>query len=171
MTSNKLAKTKLFIMDVDGVLTDGSIVYPGEDGQAMIFNVKDGLGLKMLHEAGIITGVITGRKSAALSRRVRELTIGFCYDGVSDKAALLESILIETGCSAEETAFIGDDLPDIPLMRKVGIPIAVADARPEVRLCAIMTTEAPGGKGAVREACEAILKACGCWPDIIKKWS
>lgn len=165
----QLARARLLLMDVDGVLTDGSVIYTGEDMQSMIFSVRDGLGLKMIRDAGILTGVITGRKSAALSRRVRELGLDVCFDGVSRKGALLDRILDETGVSARETAFIGDDLPDIPVMRKVGIPIAVADARPEVKAVAAIITAAPGGKGAVREVCDGILQATGSWTDILNQ--
>lgn len=170
MTNTKLENIKLLLLDVDGVLTDGEIIYTGTDLQTMMFNVKDGLGLKMVQDAGIITGIVTGRKSPALSRRVHELGIGFCFDGVSDKGELLDQILETTRCSAEETAFIADDLPDISLMRKVGVPIAVADAMPEVISCAVLVTTKPGGKGAVREICDAILKSKGLWTDILKQW-
>ena len=170
MTDTRLSRIKLLLMDVDGVLTDGSIAYTGDDKQTVIFNVKDGFGLRMLMGAGIATGVITGRKSSALSRRVRELGIGFCFDGVSDKVPILNRILLQTGALAEETAYIGDDLPDLSIMKQVGVPIAVADAVPDIRSCAAIVTVRPGGKGAVREICDAILQAKGLWTDLIKKW-
>lgn len=170
MTNTALAKIKLLLMDVDGVLTDGSIAYTGGNMQTMIFNVKDGLGLRMLQNAGVLAGVVTGRKSEALSRRLRELGIALSFEGVSDKGALLEEILQKTGVTADETAFIGDDLPDMGMMKKVGMPIAVADAVFDVRSCAAIVTTRPGGKGAVREICDAILQAKGLWADALKKW-
>jgi 3-deoxy-D-manno-octulosonate 8-phosphate phosphatase (KDO 8-P phosphatase) len=170
MKIDLLEKTRLLLMDVDGVLTDGSIIYTGEEMITMIFNVKDGLGLKMLQRAGVITGIVTGRRSTALSRRSDELGITLFYDAVSDKGALLDRILDQAGCRAEQTAFIGDDLPDIPLMKKVGIPIAVADARPEVKSCARIVTASAGGKGAVREICDDILRSKNLWLDAIKNW-
>ncbi len=170
MTDIRLARIKLLLMDVDGVLTDGSIAYTGDDMQTMIFNVKDGFGLRILMGAGIVAGVITGRKSSALSRRMRELGVGFCFDGVADKVPVLNRILQETGCRAEETAYIGDDLPDLSIMKMVGVPIAVADAVPEIQECAAIITVKPGGKGAVREICDAILQAKGLWTDLLEKW-
>lgn len=170
MIDQAFEKLTLLLMDVDGVLTDGSIVYTGDDLITMIFNVKDGLGLKMVQDAGIITGIVTGRKSEALSRRMRELGVNLCYQGVSDKGALLDKIIDQTGCKADETAFIGDDLPDIPIMRRVGIPIAVADASQEVKAHALIITTRAGGKGAVREICDAILQSKKRWTDALKKW-
>ncbi len=169
-TDTVLSGIRLLLMDVDGVLTDGRIVYTGTDSQTLSFHVTDGLGLRMLHSGGILTGVVTGRRSAALARRIKELGISLCYEGVSEKGGLLPGILQAARCDAGETAYIGDDLPDIPIMRQVGLPIAVMDARPEVQACATIVTQAAGGKGAVREICESILKANGKWPDIIAKW-
>lgn len=170
MQTEKLEHIKLLLMDVDGVLTDGSILYTGTDSQTMAFSVKDGVGIRMLQRAGIVTGVVTGRKSDALSRRITELGINMCFDGVSDKAVLLEQILDKTGCSAEETAFIADDLPDMAIMRKVGVAIAVADASADIKSCAAIVTAMPGGKGAVREICDAILKAKNLWAGALQHW-
>ncbi len=169
-TDKTLSHIKLLLMDADGVLTDGSIAYTGEEMQTMTFNVKDGLGLRMIQKAGIIAGVVTGRKSDALSRRMRELGISLFFDGVSDKGRLLEQILGQTGCMAGETAFIADDLADMSIMKKVGVPIAVADAVPAIQSCAVIVTEKPGGKGAVREICDAILQAKGLWADALARW-
>ena len=170
MSNSSLANIKLLLLDVDGVLTDGSIIYTGAGMQTMAFNVKDGLGLKMIRDAGVITCIVTGRESDALTWRVQELGIDFCYDGVSDKGAVLEQILEKTGCTAPETAFVGDDLPDIPLMARVGFPMAVADASPEVISRAALVTTRPGGKGAVREICDMMLKSRGLWADMLKQW-
>ncbi len=170
MTDKTLSHIKLLLMDADGVLTDGSISYTGDGMQTMTFNVKDGLGLRMVQKAGIVAGVVTGRKSDALSRRMRELGISLFFDGVSDKGRLLEEILRQTGFLAEETAFIADDLADMSIMKKVGVPIAVADAVPVIQSCAVIVTEKPGGKGAVREICDAILQAKGVWTDAVAQW-
>lgn len=165
-----LETVKLLLMDVDGVLTDGSIVYTGDGPQTMRFNVKDGLGIRMVQDAGVVVGTITGRKSEALSRRMRELGVAMCFDGVSDKGALLEQILIDTGFTAPAVAFIADDLPDLSIMKRVGVPIAVADAEPDVKQSALIVTARRGGNGAVREVCDAILQAKNRWSGVLKKW-
>ncbi len=155
---------RLLLLDVDGVLTDGRITYTGTDQEAKSFCVKDGLGIKMLINSGIQVAIVTGRSSEALLRRCRELGIDLVYDGVRDKGVLLDQILAETGvASPREVAFMGDDLPDIPLLKKIGLPIAVADAHPEVKNAAELITSAEGGRGAVREVCEKMLHAQDLW--------
>jgi 3-deoxy-D-manno-octulosonate 8-phosphate phosphatase (KDO 8-P phosphatase) len=171
MVLNRLKSIKLLLIDVDGVLTDGGIFYNDNGTESKAFNVKDGLGIKLLMEAGIHVGIITGRRSNALFNRCRELGIDLIYDGVSDKADALNRVLERTGLSAEEVACMGDDLPDLALMRRTGLSIAVADAHVTVRESADMTTSAKGGHGAVREACDAILKAKGIWESILKQFS
>lgn len=161
---NLFSGIRLLLLDVDGVLTNGAISYTGADLETKTFNVKDGLGIRMLISNGIQLAIVTGRSSAALLRRCRELGITQVYEGVTDKAVLLDEILAAAGVDApEEVAFIGDDLPDIPLLKKVGLPIAVADAHPEVKRAARVITSAAGGHGAVREICELILKGRGLW--------
>ena len=171
MVLNKLKSIKLLLLDVDGVLTDGGIVYTDDGAETKIFNVKDGLGVKLLMEAGIHLGIITGRRSNALFNRCKELGIDLIYDCVADKADALNRVLERTGFSADEVACIGDDLPDLALMRRAGFSIAVADAHVTVRERADMITSAKGGQGAVREACEAILKAKGLWESILERFS
>lgn len=167
----RLRKIKLLLLDVDGVLTDGRIIYTGSAAESKYFNVKDGLGLKMLMQSGVMTGIVTARSSKALTRRCRELGIVHLYDDVWDKGALLSDIMAETSLSsAEEVAFVGDDLPDIPLLKKVGLPMTVADAHPEVRALAALVTEAKGGHGAVREICEAILRAQDNWEEALDRY-
>lgn len=168
----QLNRTKLLLLDVDGVLTNGSIIYNDEGIETKAFNVKDGLGLRLLMEAGIKVGIATGRSSEALYKRCRDLKIKkeYIFDNVKDKAAILDMIAEQTDVSSEDMAFIGDDLPDISMMKKIGLPIAVADAHNTVIEHAAMVTEAKGGKGAVREVCEAILKARGIWKDILEKF-
>ncbi len=168
MRDRKLRKIKLFLLDVDGVLTDGSIVYDHNGCEIKVFNVKDGLGIRLLMKAGVQVGVVTGRSSDALRHRCENLGIPFVYDGVGDKAALLDDLIEKTGIDPEEIAFMGDDLPDLPIMRKVGLSIAVADAHEMVIEKADMVTRAKGGAGAVREACEEMIKARGIFEDLVR---
>jgi 3-deoxy-D-manno-octulosonate 8-phosphate phosphatase (KDO 8-P phosphatase) len=170
MVLDRLKSIKLLLLDVDGVLTDGGIGYNDNGTETKVFNCKDGLGIKLLIEAGIHLGIITGRRSNALFNRCRELGIDLIYDGVSDKADALNQVLERTGCSAEEVACMGDDLPDLVLMKRAGISIAVADAHVTLRENADIITSAKGGHGAVREACEAILKAKGLWESILERF-
>jgi len=170
MVSNKLKDIKLLILDVDGVLTDGSIIYDNNGVETKVFSVKDGLGIRLLMEAGINLCIATGRSSSALNYRCENLGIVHIFDGVSDKSAILDLILDRVGVSAHEVAFIGDDLPDLALMQMVGLSIAVADAHKTVLENADMVTSAKGGAGAVREACEAILKAQGLWENILESF-
>ncbi len=169
MTTDKLKSITTLLLDVDGVLTDGGIIYGDDGAETKVFNAKDGLGIRLLIDAGLSVGIVTGRRSEALNHRCRNLGLDHVLDGVVDKAAVLERIRERMGASPGEIAFGGDDLPDLPLMKRVGCAIAVADARKEVRERADMVTSAPGGKGAVREVCEAILKAKGLWEDILER--
>ncbi|MDY6830316.1 MAG: HAD-IIIA family hydrolase [Thermodesulfobacteriota bacterium] len=160
----------LLLLDVDGVLTDGTLFYTGTDTETKAFSVKDGLGLRMLVGSGIHVGIVTGRSSDALNRRCKELGITTVCDNVKDKAACLEAILARCRVQAGQTAFMGDDLPDIPLMKRVGLAIAVADAHPAVKSTAAFVTGAPGGRGAVREVCEHILHARDLWKTAAGKF-
>jgi len=165
----RLKRIQLLLLDVDGVLTDGSIVYDDRGMETKAFNAKDGLGMRLLMDSGIDIGLITGRSSNALKHRCRNLGIHLLMDGVKDKAAALEQIKSDSGLTEDQIAFVGDDLPDMAIMARVGMGIAVADAQPAVRDMAHMVTGQPGGKGAVREVCEAILVSKGLWDDILKK--
>ena len=166
----KLKKIQLLLLDVDGVLTDGSIIYNDEASEIKVFNVKDGFGLKLVMSAGIKVGLVTGRTSKALHRRCCDLGIRHIYDGVQQKAQLLDKIVAETGVGADNAAFIGDDLPDLPLMKRIGLSIAVADAHELVRRHSDWVTSAPGGRGAVREVCDAMLKARGEWEKLMEQF-
>ena len=150
---------KVIVLDVDGVLTDGGVYYDGAGRELMRFDIKDGQGIKMARDAGLTVVIMTGRGSPALSQRAGELGLEIVLQRVSDKTAALESLLKDRGWRAEEVAYVGDDLPDLPAMRRVGLSIAVADAVSEVRETAGYITRRPGGRGAVREAIEFILKA------------
>ena len=170
MDITKLKRIKLLLLDVDGVLTDGCIIYNDKSVETKVFNVKDGLGIRLLMEAGVKVGIVTSRVSKALYHRCNNLGISLIFDGVHEKISVLELISEQTGLLAEEIAFVGDDLPDLPLMRKVGFSIAVADAHKTVIENVDMVTSAKGGAGAVREVCEAILKAQGFWNNILERF-
>lgn len=166
--SAALTPIKLLLLDVDGVLTDGRIIYGTGAVETKSFHVKDGLGIRLLQAAGVQVGIVTGRTSEALTLRCRDLGIAMVYDGVKAKGDILADILAETGRQPHEVAFMGDDLPDIPLLKKVGVGIAVADAHEWVKEQAVMVTRQKGGDGAVREICEAILKAKMVWEKTIE---
>jgi 3-deoxy-D-manno-octulosonate 8-phosphate phosphatase (KDO 8-P phosphatase) len=169
MTDARLKQIALLLLDVDGVLTTGEVIYDDAGQETKVFNVRDGLGLRLLMEAGLKVGIVTGRRSMALVHRCRNLNVTLLRDGVRDKAAALQSILKETGVTSADTAFVGDDLPDLPIMRRVGVPIAVGDAHEQVKQAAVYTTRAEGGRGAVREISERILKARGDWETLIQR--
>jgi 3-deoxy-D-manno-octulosonate 8-phosphate phosphatase (KDO 8-P phosphatase) len=163
----------VFLMDVDGTITNGAVTLLSmPDGSAQeikTFDAHDGQGLSLAHTAGIRTGVITGRESAALRRRAAELKIEFVYEKQAQKIAAYEEILKKTGATESQVAFLGDDLPDITVMRRVGLAVAVGDAMPEVKRVAHHVTKAVGGRGAAREVVELILKSKGTWNEMIDK--
>ncbi len=173
----KLAKRakqiQVLLMDVDGTMTDGSVMLASQsDGSALeikTFDAHDGQGLTLAVTAGLRTGVITGRSSAALRRRCKELDVEFVYEKQGHKIAAYEDVLRKTGAKESEVAFLGDDLPDLTIMERVGLAVAVGNATPEVRRAAHYTTRATGGKGAVREMVELILKSKGIWEKMIDK--
>ena len=170
MPSDKLKSVKLLLLDVDGVLTDGGIIYDDKGVETKAFNVKDGLGIRLLMDTGIKVGIVTSRVSKALYHRCDDLGISLVFDGIGDKSGVLEDISKRTGVPAEEIAFVGDDLVDLPLMRKVGLSVAVADAHETVLENADMVITTRGGAGAVREVCEAILKAQGLWGKTLERF-
>jgi 3-deoxy-D-manno-octulosonate 8-phosphate phosphatase (KDO 8-P phosphatase) len=150
---------RLLVLDVDGVLTDGRLWF-GPDGEALkVFHVRDGYGLKAVQRAGIEVCVISGRSSAAVERRCRELGIRHVRQGVEDKVSAFREILAELGRTPEQAACIVDDTPDMPLMALCALPVAVADAHPDVLAAARLVTRAPGGQGAVRELCDLLVEA------------
>ncbi|HDL08126.1 MAG TPA: HAD-IIIA family hydrolase [Desulfobacteraceae bacterium] len=170
MNLDKLKHIRLLLLDADGVLTDGGIIYNDNGLETKCFNVKDGLGIRLLMEAGIKVGIVTGRHSEALSHRCRNLGITHVFEGVRDKAAVLDLILDKTEISANEIAFVGDDLLDISIMKLVSVSIAVADAHETVIKHSDIVTQKKGGDGAVREVCEAILKSQGLWEKFLKRF-
>jgi len=167
------AQIKVLLMDVDGTMTDGSVTLLSQpDGTALeikTFDAHDGQGLTLAATAGLRTGCITGRESAALLRRAREMKMEFIYMKQPLKMPAYEEILQKAGVSDSAVAFVGDDLPDIPLMRRAGLAIAVGDAVPEVKHVAHYTTIALAGHGAIRETVELILKSKGIWEEMIDK--
>ena len=169
MTRKALAKVKLLVLDVDGVLTDGRIILSDRGEEIKHFNVKDGHGLRMLMQEGIEVALISGRKSAAAEFRARDLGISEVHLGVRDKAKVCADLIRERRLARSEVCCMGDDLPDLSLFEQSGVAVAVADAVPEIRAAAAFSTKNRGGKGAARELCEAILKAKGLWPYSIGK--
>jgi 3-deoxy-D-manno-octulosonate 8-phosphate phosphatase (KDO 8-P phosphatase) len=169
----RAAQIKLILMDVDGTMTDGSVALLSQpDGTALeikTFDAHDGQGLTLAHTAGLRTGCITGRESPALLRRAHEMKMEFVYMKIALKLPAYEEILQKAGVTDSAVAFIGDDLPDIPLMRRVGLAVAVGDAVHEVKKVAHFTAKASAGHGAVREAIELILKSKGLWRDLLDK--
>lgn len=157
-----VAKTiELVIFDVDGVLTDGSL-FIGDDGQQYkAFNSKDGHGIRMLHDAGIRTAILTGRTSKVVNHRAAELGIDIVLQGHRDKRPAFEALVEQTGLAPEVIAYVGDDVIDLPVMTRVGLAVAVNDAHPMAKRHAHWVTENPGGRGAAREVCEFLLDSRG----------
>ena len=160
-------RIRLLALDVDGVLTDGSIHYANGGEELKSFSILDGLGIKLLRRAGIQVAIITGRKSAIVQRRAAELDIDHCVQGREDKLVALQEILRLTGIALEETAYIGDDLPDLGAILAVGMGLTVANASAEVAARAVWQSSRNGGDGAVREACEMLIRARGGWDAVI----
>ena len=160
----RAARIKLLLMDCDGVLTDGRIWVFDNGEEQKGFHTRDGMGIKLLHRAGLKSGIISGRSSSAVERRAQSLGMSFIVQGCTDKEQAFADALAQAGVTTAQVAYIGDDLNDIPLMVQSGFGVAVADAALEARLSAHYVTHAAGGFGAVREVCEVILKAQGLWP-------
>jgi len=166
----RAARIKLLLMDCDGVLTDGR-VWLFEDGEEQKgFHTRDGLGIDLLHRAGLRSGIISGRTSSAVEKRAQGLGMSFVVQGCKDKQQAFADILDQAGVENLEVAYIGDDLNDIPLLLQSGLGVAVADAAPETHEHAHYVTTVAGGFGAVREVCELILKAQGRWDDLIANY-
>ena len=166
----RAARIKLLLMDCDGVLTDGRITLLENGDEEKSFHTRDGHGIVLLHRAGLRSGIISGRTSSLVERRARELGMHYVRQGTWDKIKDLEELLKESGLAANEVAFIGDDVTDIPLMQRSELAVAVADAAAETSAVAHYVTGLPGGFGAVREVCELILKAQGRWSDLMRKY-
>jgi 3-deoxy-D-manno-octulosonate 8-phosphate phosphatase (KDO 8-P phosphatase) len=156
---DKARPIKLLVLDVDGVLTDGKIYYGNNGEEFKAFNIKDGLGIKLLQRAGVSVAIVTGRQSAIVTRRAMELGISDVIQGREDKLVALEELCSQLGLTLGECAYMGDDLPDLSAINSVGLGLSVADGAGPVRAAAQWCSTRRGGDGAVREACEFILQA------------
>ena len=166
----KIKRVKLLILDVDGVLTDGSIAYTDEGMEIKSFNVKDGHGIKLLMRSGVRVALVTARESDAVAARAKDLGIEDLYQGEKEKLSAFERILIKRGISAQETAYVGDDLIDLPVLRRAGFSVAVSDAVKEVREGVDYVTGLPGGRGAVREITDLICRVQGTWKEVAGRY-
>ena len=163
----KAKKIKLLILDVDGVLTDGRIIYDSRGRDMKFFDVHDGLGVYLLKKAGIATILITAKGSRAIRPRARDMQVEEIFENISPKTTVLEKVLRRYKVNTDEICFVGDDLVDLGLMRSVGFPIAVFNAAPEIKQAASYITLKQGGRGAVREVAELILNAQGKWEEMV----
>jgi 3-deoxy-D-manno-octulosonate 8-phosphate phosphatase (KDO 8-P phosphatase) len=166
----RCARIEMLVLDVDGVLTDGSIIYGDNDVEVKAFHVRDGAGLKLWHMAGKRSAIITGRTSKVVDVRAAELGIAAVIQGAAEKLAAFEQLVQSQGLRPEQIAYLGDDVPDLPVLRRCGLPLAVADACAEVIEDAHYVTRLAGGRGAAREAIELILKAQGLWAELIERF-
>ena len=162
----KAKRVRMIIMDVDGVLTSGQILYGGGGLELLAFDVKDGFAIVAAHRMGLLTALVTGRASEALARRAKELGITEVRQGCVDKLKAYGEILAHYGLSDEAVAYIGDDLPDLPILARAGLKVAVANSPEEVKVKADYVTVKEGGRGAVRETIELILRAQGLWDQV-----
>jgi 3-deoxy-D-manno-octulosonate 8-phosphate phosphatase (KDO 8-P phosphatase) len=162
------APIELLIADVDGVLTDGVIAIDGEGGEIKRFHVRDGLGYALWHRAGKRSAILSGRRAAAVERRAAELSIAHVFQGQDAKDGPFRDLIGRLGLEPRQVCYIGDDLPDLAVLRAVGLAACPADAVAEVRDAVHLVTRAPGGRGAVREVIEVILKSQGRWEDLVE---
>ena len=161
---------ELILSDVDGVLTDGAVIFNNQGIETKQFHIRDGSGIKLWQRAGYRFGVVTGRSSHIVEVRCAELGIEIIRQGMERKTSVVAEITRDLGLTLGQVCFIGDDLPDLPVLRQVGLAVAVADACAEVRGVAHHVTSAHGGRGAVREAIELVLKSQGRWNDLIQSY-
>jgi len=165
-----LEKIKMLVLDVDGVLTDGTIAVNADGSESKSFNMLDGHGIRMWRRAGLQVALLSGRKSEPTSRRAEQIKADYCIEDCHDKAAGLKELLERSGLSGVQVAYVGDDLPDLPAMRIAGFSAAVANAAEELKQNADYVTGSPGGGGAVREVIEYILKKTGKWQELVKRY-
>lgn len=163
----RFKKIKLLLLDVDGVLTDGRIIYDSRGRDSKFFDVHDGLGVFVLHKFGIKTVLITAKSSKTIKPRAKDMRVAEVFADIFPKTAVLDKILKKYNVALDEICFMGDDLVDLSLMKKVGLPVAVANASSEIKEAAFYVTERTGGRGAVREIAELILKSQGKWKDVL----
>ena len=166
----KAKKLKLLILDVDGVLTDGRLFFDDKGKEYKCFHARDGHGIKLLRETGVEVAVISGRKSNSVARRMKSLGVEYVYQGHENKIAAFNEIIQSLSIQPEQAAHVGDDLLDLPIMKRVGLSIAVNDANNPVKEYADWCTKTPGGQGAVREICDFIMQSQGTFGDILKSY-
>lgn len=167
---DKIKGIRLLILDVDGVLTDGSIIYTDDGTEIKAFDVKDGHGIKLLMRTGVNVAIVTARSSKVVKYRAENLGIKHVYQGMLDKVKAYDDIIEKTGLEPRELGYVGDDLVDLPILRRVGFSAAVADAVEEVRNEADFVSLKPGGRGGVREICELIIKVQGMWSEVMSRY-
>jgi len=170
MKNVDFAKIKVLALDVDGVLTDGTLIINADGSESKFFNSLDGHGIRMWQRAGLKVALISGRASVPTELRAEQLQIEYVFQDCHYKMPVVEKLLDKLGLSPENMAFIGDDLTDMPVLRYVGFGVAVANAVDEVKQCADYVTTRPGGSGAVREVIEHILKNSGRWQELMKRY-
>jgi 3-deoxy-D-manno-octulosonate 8-phosphate phosphatase (KDO 8-P phosphatase) len=166
----RLEKIKLLLLDVDGVMTDGRIFFDNNGVETKAFDVRDGHGLKLLQRAGLRVGIITGRQSKVVDIRAQELGIEILFQGVKDKIGPYEEVLRSLAIREEEVAYVGDDIVDLPVLRRVGFAATVADGAEDLKPLVHYVTHACGGRGAVREICELILRQTGRWAQVTSRY-
>lgn len=166
----KAQKIKLLVLDVDGVLTDGRLFFDFLGNEYKSFHARDGHGIKLLKRTGVDIAIISGRKSKSVALRMKMLGISYVYQGHENKREAFDELLVKTGHTLDQSAYVGDDLLDLPLMIKVGFAVAVSDAHPDVKKHAHWCTSLPGGRGAVREVCDLIMQAQGNYEAILNSY-
>jgi len=169
VSRERFGRIELLLLDVDGVLTDGSVTYTDDGREIKSFHVRDGSGIKAWQRSGKRVAILSGRSSPAVNRRATELGIELVVQGADDKLVALRRILEETGLRADQVCAIGDDLPDLPVLMACGLGIAVADAVKELKEAAAFVTNTPGGRGAVREAIEWLMRGQGTWDEAVAR--
>jgi len=165
-----LANIELLALDVDGVLTDGTIIVHGDGSESKFFSVLDGHGIRLWQRAGLKVALLSGRTSTPTKRRAEQLQIEYVFENCFDKLPAIKKLLEQTSLTPEKVAYVGDDLPDLPVIRYVGFGVAVANAVDQVKQYADYVTTCPGGSGAVREVIEYILKNAGRWQELMKRY-
>lgn len=168
--NQKVKNIRLLISDVDGVLTTGALFYGPNGAELKDFHVQDGMGIKLLQQSGVNFAIITAKTSEAVTKRMQDLNVEHVYQGQSDKLDAYEDLKKKLNLTDEEIAYIGDDLPDLPLLRRVGFPVTVPNAPAIIQEYVIWTTQLEGGKGAMRELCEFILQAQGTYQSVINSY-
>lgn len=167
---DRVKKIRLVVLDIDGVMTDGHIIYSIYGDELKFFDVQDGFGITLLHRAGIKSVIITAKKSRIVKLRARDMNVAKAYQGYTDKLKAFKKILVRFRVNPEEVCFIGDDLIDLPVLKRVGLAVAVPNAVEEVKAHAHFITSKAGGHGGVRELCDLILKSQGKWDLATEKY-